>query len=307
MCVESITKRLTRRSFLAGLAGAAAVGLTRPAPAIEPFKRPGKGIMKLSLAAYSMKRYLAAKPGTEGAMDMGGFIDYCAKLGLDGTELTSYWFPKTVTPEYLASLKRRAHLAGLDISGGAIANRFTLPPGKALDAQHAHVRKWVEHYADLGAPVIRVFAGRSAKGVDEATALKHCVANMQKACAYAGKRGVILGIENHDYVADIGRMMKVVRGVKSPWFGVTFDSGNFHSADPYADLARIAPYAVNAQIKVRMHPAGKPAEEADFKRIIKILRDANYSGYITLEYEAREDPYKSVPKYIDKLRACIAG
>jgi len=100
--------------------------------------------------------------------------------------------------------------------------------------------------------------------------------------------------------------MTVIQGVKSPWFGVTFDSGNFRSADPYADLARIAPYAVNAQIKVAMHPSGKGEEPTDFKRIIKILRDANYSGYVTLEYEAAEDPYKSIPKYIDQLQACIA-
>jgi len=307
MSNQGTSNKVTRRSFLSGVAGAAAFGLGVTAFGIEPFKRPGKPIMKLSLAAYSMKRYLAAKPGTRGAMDMGGFIDYCAKLRLDGTELTSYWFPKNVTPEYLASLKRRAHLAGLDISGGAIANRFTLPPGEDLDAQHAHVRKWIDHYADIGAPVIRVFAGRSARGVSEDDALKYAVANLQKACAYAGKRGVILGIENHDYVADIDRMMTVVRGVNSPWFGVTFDSGNFRSADPYADLAKIAPYAVNAQIKVHMRPAGKAAEDADFKRIIRILRDANYSGYVTLEYEAREDPYKSIPQYLDKLRDAMAG
>jgi len=118
---------------------------------------------------------------------------------------------------------------------------------------------------------------------------------------------VILGIENHDFSANVDRMLKIVRGVNSPFFGVTFDSGNFHSADPYADLAKIAPYAVNAQIKVHMRPAGKGSEEADFKRIIAILREANYSGYITLEYEAKEDPYTQVPKYLDKLRACIAG
>ena len=152
-------RTFTRRSFLTATAGTAAACLAGPALGIEPLKRPGKPLMKLSLAAYSMKRYLAAKGGSEGAMDMGGFIDYCAKLRLDGTELTSYWFPKTVTREYLAGLKRRAHLGGVDISGGAIANKFTLPPGKALDAQHAHVRKWVDHYADLGAPVIRVFSG----------------------------------------------------------------------------------------------------------------------------------------------------
>jgi len=298
---------LTRRSFLTASAGLAATGLALPAVGVEPFKRPNKPLLKLSLAAYSMKRFLAAKPGSPGAMDMGDFIDYCAKLRLDGAELTSYWFPKTVTGEYLAGLKRRAHLAGMAISGGAIANKFTLPPGKALEAQHAHVCKGVDHYAALGAPVIRVFAGRPPKGMDEATALKHCIANLQTACEYAAKRGVMLGIENHDFSADVDRMLKIVRGVDSPFFGVTFDSGNFHSADPYADLAKIAPYAVNAQIKVHMRPAGKPSVEADFKRIIAILRQANYSGYITLEYEARDDPYAKVPKYLDKLRACIAG
>jgi len=296
---------LTRRSFLAASAGAAAASLAGRARGIEPLERPGKPLMRLSLAAYSMKRYLTAKPGSPGAMDMGGFIDYCAKLRLDGAELTSYWFPKTVTREYLAGLKRRAHLAGVDISGGAIANRFTLGPGKALDAQHAHVRKWIDHYADLGAPVIRVFAGGPPKGTDEATALKHCIANFEAACEYAGKRGVMLGIENHDFSATVERMLQIVQGVKSPWFGVTFDSGNFHSPDPYADLAKIAPYAVNAQIKVHVRPAGKGSEPADFKRIITILRDANYSGYITLEYEAREDPYKQVPQHLEKLRACM--
>jgi len=298
---------LTRRSFLTASAGVAAAGLAAPALGVEPFKRPNKPLMKLSLAAYSMKRFLAAKPGTPGAMDMGAFIDYCAKLRLDGTELTSYWFPGTVTGEYLAGLKRRAHLAGVAISGGAIANKFALPPGKALEAQHAHVRKWVDHYAALGAPVIRVFSGGPAKGTDEATALKYCIANLQEACEYAGKKGVILGIENHDFSADVDRMLKIVRGVDSKWFGVTFDSGNFHSVDPYADLAKIAPYAVNAQIKVHMRPAGKPTEEADLKRIVTILREANYSGYVTLEYEAKEDPYVQVPKYLNKLRACLAG
>ena len=88
---------LTRRTFLSGLT----CGAAAPALGIEPLTRPGKPRMKLSLAAYSMKKFLGAKPDSEGAMDMAGFIDYCAKLRLDGTELTSYWFPPEVTPEYL--------------------------------------------------------------------------------------------------------------------------------------------------------------------------------------------------------------
>ena len=293
---------LSRRSFLA--AGAGALGLAGTARAIEPLKRTGKPLLRLSLAAYSMKKYLAAAPGKPGAMDMGGFVDYCAKLRLDGAELTSYWFPKTVTGAYLAGLKRRAHLAGVDISGGAIANRFTTPPGDASAKQQAHVRTWIDHYADLGAPVIRVFAGGRPGGVSEADAVKNCIANFEQACEYAGKRGVILGLENHDMTSNVDLMLKIVRGVKSRWFGVTLDSGNFHSDDAYADLAKIAPYTVNAQIKVAIRNAGKK-EPADYKRIVRVLRDANYSGFVTLEYEERADAYKGVPEHIERLRAAI--
>lgn len=296
--------RISRRSFLAGAAGAAALNLAGQARGIEPFKRTGKPLLRLSLAAYSMKKYLTTAPGKPGAIDMGGFIDYCAKLRLDGAELTSYWFPKTVTGAYLAGLKRRAHLAGVDISGGAIANRFTSPPGEASAKQQAHVRKWIDHYADLGAPVIRVFAGGRPGGLTEADAVKNCIANFEQACEYAGKRGVILGIENHDTTSKVDLMLEIVRGVKSRWFGVTLDSGNFRSRDPYADLAKIAPYTVNAQVKVTIRNAGK-TEPTDYKRIVQILRDANYSGFLTLEYEERADPYQRVPEHIEKLRTAI--
>ena len=53
-------------------------------------------------------------------------------------------------------------------------------------------------------------------------------------------------------------MLKIIDKVDaSPWFGVNFDSGNFQTDDPYADLAKIAPYAVNAQIKAAIAPGGK--------------------------------------------------
>lgn len=291
--------KMTRRTFVAATAAAAIAPACR---AIEPFKRPGKQILKLSLAAYSLRQFLG---GNNPTLDMPGFIDYCAELGLEGTELTSYFFPKQVTAEYLAGLKRRAHVAGLDISGGAIGNNFTLPRGDALDQQKALTRTWIDHYANLGAPVIRVFAGRPPQGVGDDEAIKRCVPVLEQMCDEAGKRGVMLAIENHDFTSRIEPMMKVIEAVKSPWFGVNFDSGNFHSDDPYADLAKVAPYAVNAQIKVEIRRAGKPKEPADLKRMVKILKDAGYSGYIVLEYEAAEDPYKAIPRYLDELREAM--
>jgi sugar phosphate isomerase/epimerase len=300
---------LSRRGFLAGAATGIAAVCTKPLSAIEPIQRTGKRIEKLSLAAYSMRQYLTAKPGTKDAIDLFGFVDYCASLGIEGTELTSYYFPEKVTADYLNELKLRTHLAGLSISGGAIRNNYCQPPGEMLDADLAHTKLWIDHYADLGAPVIRVFAGSVPRGDSESETIKRCIATLEKACDLAGKRGVMLALENHGGItARAETMLEVVRGVKSPWFGVNFDSGNFRDmSDPYVELAKIAPYAVNAQVKVEVY-RNKKIEPADLSRTVGVLRDAGYSGWIVLEYERKDlDPYQGVPRAVDELRGILHG
>ncbi len=295
-----------RRTFLCSLAvGGLAATHFRSATAIEPIKRTETGGLKLSLAAYSLRAFLQKKPGAEGALDLAGFIDYCASLGLEGTELTQYYFPDDVTDEYLFGLKRQAHLVGVDISGGAIGNKFTMGPGAELDKQMAYTEKWIRHYAALGAPVIRVFAGTPPEGVSEEEAIDRAVPALKRACEFAGRHGVMLAIENHDFTAKVDRLLRIVEAVDSPWFGVNFDSGNLsHSQDPYADMERMAPFTVNAQLKVAIHSA-HGNQPADLKRIVEILRGAGYAGYLVLEYEAREDPYVAIPRYVDELRKLL--
>jgi sugar phosphate isomerase/epimerase len=94
--------------------------------------------------------------------------------------------------------------------------------------------------------------------------------------------------------------------VNSPWFGVNLDSGNFQSDDPYGDLAKIAPYAVNAQIKVVMTSPAKKKEPADYAKLAKILRDAHYRGYVVLEYEEAGDVREECAKHLDKLREAFS-
>ena len=96
--------------------------------------------------------------------------------------------------------------------------------------------------------------------------------------------------------------------VKSPWFGINFDSGNFHTDDPYHDLELIAPYAVNVQWKAEVQPRGvKEKQPVDLPRVVKILRTANYQGYVALEYEASEDPWVAVPRLLKEMRALIGA
>ena len=293
---------MNRRTLLKTTATLAAGS---PLLGIDPFERTGKPKLKLSLAAYSFRRQLTAKPGTSGAMDMPGFIDWASNQDLDAVEPTSYFFPKEVTPEYLAELRRRAHLQGVDISSGAIRNVFTLPDGPELNKWHAHVDTWINHYAAIGCPIIRVFAGKAPKGISEKEAIDNAVRNLEKACERAGRKGIILALENHDFLMDSHRLTTIVERVQSPWFAVNLDSGNFTDKDPYAAFERTAPYAATVQLKVELRNAQGQKVPADLGRLVKILKAAKYRGYVVLEYEAAEDPYKAVPEYLAQLRTLI--
>ena len=125
----------------------------------------------------------------------------------------------------------------------------------------------------------------------------------------AATKGVFLGLENHGgIVAEPDNLIKMVKAANSPWAGINWDSGNFHTEDPYGDLAKIAPYAINVQLKMEMSPKGTKKGEgqpADVPRLLKILRDANYQGWFTLEYEVAKDPFVEVPKICDMLRPLL--
>jgi sugar phosphate isomerase/epimerase len=298
----------SRRAFLqTAAAGAAAAPVL--ARAAEPIVRMGPAKMKLSLAAYSFNSELPTgwpKATGGGSMTMLGFIDYCAELQLDATELTSYYFPNPLTPDYVRQVKERTFRLGLDISGTAIGNDFCVAEGPARDEQLAVCRQWIDFAAELGAPVIRIFAGQVPEGDSEEQALDRCVAGINESLEHAALRGVALALENHGGItATSEQLLAIVKRVDpSPWFGVNLDSGNFHTADPYADLEKIAPYALNAQIKVMVEPEGGHKQPADLARVVDILRSTGYRGYVVLEYE-ESDPRGEIPGYIEQLRELI--
>jgi sugar phosphate isomerase/epimerase len=292
----------TRREFFCTAALAAgAAALT--AYGAEPVQRKGPPGLKLSIAAYSYRKFLSGK---EPSMTLDDFLHKGAELGLDAVEPTSYYFRDTST-RYLRHLRSTAFRLGLDISGTAIGNDFGHPPGAARDGQIAHTKKWIEHAETLGAPVIRIFAGHQKKGQTAEECHKLMVAGMEETCAYAGERGVYLALENHGGpTATAEGLLKLVKDVKSPWLGVNLDTGNFRSEDPYRDMAAAAPYTLNVQVKVDVRVGGK-SQPTDYKRVVTILRDAGYRGYVALEYEAAEDPMTAIPGHIAALREAIAA
>ncbi|MSQ94863.1 MAG: sugar phosphate isomerase/epimerase [Gemmataceae bacterium] len=292
-----------RRDFLrCSLAAAGVVGLAAaPSHAIDPIRRQGRSLLKLSLAAYSFRQALnlTRKPPT---MTMDGFIDLAASMPFEAVELTEYYFPETGT-RYLAGLKGRATRLGLDVSGTAIRTDFCFTDGTRLKQQIDHCKRWVEHTSRLGGKTIRIFGGTVVKGDTEERVRRQCIDAMQECSDYAGQFGIYLALENHGGITGTSeQMLALVRAVKSNWFGVNLDTGNFRTKNPYADLERLAPYAVVVQIKTEISREGRKPEEADLKRKIQMLRTANYRGYVVLEYEAAEDAKTAVPRYARVLR-----
>lgn len=296
---------MDRRRFLTTAAlpaGAALLGVRPAAATVDPAERrtSAHAPFKLAVAAYSYRQYLQ---GAKKNMTLFDFIRTCAELGTDGVELTEYYFEKPITPEYVMRLKRAAHLWGQSITGTPIGNSFTLPAGPERDRQIENYVKWLDLSADLGSPAIRTFAGTAPKGVSEPDARKNVVECLNIVAEHAAKRGVFIGMENHGgVVATPEGLLEIVQAVKSPWVGINLDTGNFRTEDPYADLARCAPYAVTVQYKVEMFPKGQGAQPADFARLLKLLRTAGYRGFVTLEYEAKEDPMVAVPRHVAEMR-----
>ena len=290
---------MTRRQFLAQSSGFAAATF---AGAVEPLIRAGKPRFQLSLAAYSFRDFFK----DPAKMDFFKFIDLCADQGLVGAELTSYYFNKDVTEAELIKVRRHAFLRGVSVSGTAVGNTFALPDGPELEKEKTGVKQWIDRAVVLGAPHIRVFAG-NPKGLDEAAARRQAIKSLEEVGAYAATKGVWLGVENHGgIVATPDGLLEIIKAVNSPAVGINLDTGNFHGADPYADLARCAPWAVNVQVKVEIKRAGaKDMEPADLKKIAALLREANYQGWVALEYEAKPDPFTSVPEHLKALRAAL--
>lgn len=287
------------------LAGASLMSEFR-SEAVEPLNRPGKPRLQLSLAAYSFRDFFNHSDPAK-RITLENFVDYCADHDCAGTELTSYYFPKGFSTEYLLGLKRQAFLRGVAISGSAVGNNFALPPGPKRDAEIAHVKNWVDYCAVMGAPHIRVFAG-PAPDQDVPAARRRCIEALEECGTYAGRRGIFLGLENHGgIVAEPEELLEIIRAVNCPWVGINLDTGNFHTDDPYAGLAQCAPYAVNVQVKVEMKRRGQATELADLTRLVKILHDTNYQGFVVLEYEAKADPWKAVPEWLAKLQTAIVA
>jgi len=98
--------------------------------------------------------------------------------------------------------------------------------------------------------------------------------------------------------------LRIVNAIKSPWLGVLMDTGNFLE-DPYDKLRQIAPKTVFVQAKTYYGGGEWYTLDLDYRRIAKILAEVNYRGYVSIEFEGKENPDSGVRKSSEMLRAAF--
>lgn len=278
-------------------------------------QRHGETYVKLSLNAFSFKQLLYDHmEDASVGVTLFDVLDFCAENNIDAIDPTGYFFPgypEAPSDEYINKFKRRAFQLGIDISGTGVRNDFASPDPKIRAAGVQHVKEWIEVSSKLGAPVIRVFAGQIPEGYeDKWDEVAGWMVESLKECAdYGEKYGILVGVQNHgDMIQTADQAIKVAKMVNSEWFGIVLDVGYFLSEDPYIDIEKVVPYAVNWQLKTSAFGKESPIP-IDLERIMKIIKKSGYRGYLPLEtLDSGKVPYKPfelVPAFLKEVRTAM--
>ncbi len=310
--------RLTRRAFLGAAGLALAAPVTRAQSASAAGARPR---IKLAIATYSYWHFRTPRVPVETVMEKA------AVIGVEGVDLLHRQMDlpekAPLTPEhraYLRRLKRHAFRLGLDLVALSIHQDFVDPDPDYRRQQVEHTHKCIEMAYELGVPCIRLNSGRwntipnfddlmKARGVEpvlpgytEDDGFRWCQECIEQCLPRAEQCGVILALENHWGLTRTPEgLLRLVNAIPSPWLGVLLDTGNFLE-DPYDKIRQVAPKTVFVQAKTYYGGGEWYTLDLNYRRIARILREAGYTGYVSLEMEGREDPEVAVPKSIALLR-----
>ncbi len=227
-------------------------------------------------------------------------------------------------PAYLQDIKRRAFVNGLDLMGFSTHQGFMSPDAEERQRNIDRTIHQIELCYQLGIPTMRLNTGRwgtsesfsalmdnrgiepALEGYSDEDAYDWVIASIEKCIPKAEQCGVLLGLENH---WGLGRtpegVLRIVEALDSPWLQVTLDTGNFLE-DPYDKLEMLASRTVLMQAKTYYGGGTWYTLDLDYPRIAEIMRRHDFRGYVSLEFEGREDPQTAVPKSLELLRSAFS-
>lgn len=312
---------MNRRDFVGG---AAALGITSAVVGCRPNQEAQvtpdtktKPIRQnpIGVSTYSFWQFNGPKED----MPIEMCIDKAAAMGFEGIEFLLVQMASEEN-SYLQALKRRAFHAGLDIMGFSTHQGFVNPSEDYRQENIDLTIHQIELAYQLGIPTMRINTGRwgtsenfdelmANKGIEPAIegytddeGFEWVIDAIEQCLPVAEKCGVVLGLENHWGLGRTAEGVKrIVDAIDNPWLKVTLDTGNFLE-NREEQLQTLAPYASLIQAKTYFGGGKWYTLEIDYPKIGQMMRDQNYKGYVSLEFEGKEDPDIAVPKSLELLR-----
>jgi sugar phosphate isomerase/epimerase len=281
----------------------------------------GKGFsprIKLSVSSYSYWHFKGDK------FPLEKVIDHAADLGLEGVDILHRQM-ESEDNAYLQKIKKHAFLNGIALTCLSIHQGFVTPDKEELQKNVDHTKKCIELAAKMGIPCMRLNTGRwntiksfddlmKNRGVEpilpgytEDDGFKWCADGIRQCLKTAEDNGVLLALENHWGLGSTPEgMLRLYKDVSSPWLGLLMDTGNFLE-DPYDKLRKIAPYTSFVQAKTYYGGGEWYSLDLDYNRILEILNNIGYKGYVSIEFEGKEEPYSGVKKSVQMLRKALSS
>lgn len=290
-----------RRNLIRSLALTPILLSSRSIFASQFIKTSVRSRLQYSINAYTFNNLLRS-----GEMTFFDMMEFASALGLNAVDLTGYYFsdyPEVPDDEILFQLKKKALQLGLNISWTGVRNNFVNPDKASREADIELIKNWLQVSSKLGASIMRIFAGKGEHdGFSRDEVKKWMVSDFQACAKSAEKTGVMIGMQHHnDFLYEADEVIDILKRVDSEWFGLILDIGSLRKGDPYEEIQKLAPYANYWFIKELVYVDGI-AEPVDMEKISKILKDVNYTGYISFESLTDGDPEQIVTSMFNAFR-----
>lgn len=305
--MKELNKRINRRSFLSASAKATA-GLS-----MLPFLSKSSLFSQNMFFDISLAQWSLHKGFRSGELDPLNFAQIAKQdYGISAIEYVSQLFADKADDAYIRELKKRADDNGVTsvlIMVDREGNLGTPDDKERAQAVENH-HKWVEAAKELGCHSIRV----NAAGQGTADEVKDAaIDGLGRLTEFADKHDINVIVENHGGYSSIGTwLVDVMKGVSHPRCGTLPDFGNFRidqteTYDKYKGVEELMPYAKGVSAKSYNFDKKGNCKEIDFERMMQIVKDAGYTGYVGIEYEGSELSEKEGIMATKKLLEKVGG
>ena len=302
------------------------------------------GDYKLSLNMYSLNMNINAWMRESDSAPQLNTLDavrWAAEAGFDAIDLTCYYIPgysNTTMPtlpekdiiKYARDIRKLCKKLDLEISGTGIQNNFADPNQNRRETDVERIKFWIKIAAEMGAPVIRIFAGPPPADINregwEKIARERMVPHIQEVADYAKRHypQVRIGLQNHGgMLATANQVIQVLEWIDRDNVGIINDTGfyrDFLSTDAsgydwYRDISLVLPYTNNFQIKKK--PGGAETKELmDLERLARLIRQSPYRGYLPVELlwlnkdkgypgKLETPPYEEIINFLNMLKDAL--